>query len=357
MAPQSSHNSVLKFHYPWTSAPLIGSAPMRLISTDRLAVAVSRSGGLGFLGAGTDPSTFSSLLASTTSSLQSLPIIDVPKGILPIGVGFICWGFDLSTAISVIESAPLKPAAAWLFAPQNAEDLVSWTEGIRRASSNKTKIWIQVGTVQMALDVAKSCKPDVLVIQGADAGGHGLAQSSSIITLLPESSDVLNKEGFGHIPLIATGGIVDGRGVAAAMTLGASGVCMGTRFLATPEAVISNGYRNAVLRARDGGVNTGRTTVYDKLRGTVGWPSTYIGRGVLNQSFWDHESGMEEEENKRLYEEAVKMGDAAWGDQGRMTTYAGTGVGLIHNVVPAAEIVREVLKDSRHSLRLAASKL
>jgi nitronate monooxygenase len=116
----------------------------------------------------------------------------------------------------------------------------------------------------MALDVAKSCKPDVLVIQGADAGGHGLVLSSSIISLLPECSDALNKEGFGHIPLIATGGIVDGRGVAAAMTLGASGICMGTRFLATPEAVITNGYQSAALKARDGGVNTSRTTVYDK---------------------------------------------------------------------------------------------
>jgi nitronate monooxygenase len=357
MAPQSSHDRVLKSHYPWTAVPLIASAPLRLIATERLAVAVSRSGGLGFLGAGTDPSNFSSLLASATLSLESFPITDVPKGILPVGVGFICWGFDLPTATSVIESAPLKPAAAWLFAPKNPGDLVSWAEGIRRASNNKTKIWIQVGTVQMALDVAKSCKPDMLVIQGADAGGHGLAQSSSIISLLPECSDVLTKEGFGHIPLIATGGIVDGRGVAAAMTLGASGACMGTRFLATPEAVISDGYRNAVLKAQDGGVNTARTTVYDKIRGTVGWPSIYNGRGVLNQSFRDHESGMEEDENKRLYSEAVKMGDAGWGDRGRMTTYAGTGVGLIHKVVPAAEIVQEVLRDSRDCLRQAASKL
>jgi nitronate monooxygenase len=331
--------------------------PMRLIATDRLAVAVSRSGGLGFLGAGTDLSNFSTLLSSATSSLQSLPITDTPEGILPIGVGFICWGADLSTAVSVIESASLKPAAAWLFAPQNPEDFVSWTEGIRRASSNKTKIWIQVGTVKIAVDVAKSCKPDVLVIQGADAGGHGLAQPSSIITLLPEFSDGLIKGGFGHIPLIATGGIADGRGAAAALTLGASGVCIGTRFLATPEAVISKGYRNAVLQAQDGGVSTARTTVYDKIRGTTGWPIIYNGRGVLNLSFWDHESGMEEEENKRLYSGAVKMGDAGWGDRGRMTTYAGTGVGLIHKVLPAAEIVREVLKDSRLCLQQAMSKL
>jgi nitronate monooxygenase len=323
---------------------------MRLIATSPLAVTVSQAGGLGFLGAGTDLNSFSSLLSEAVTTLQSSPIPNTPPDILPIGVGFICWGADLSTAISVIQSAPLKPAAAWLFAPKDPKDLVTWAEGIRKASNGKTKIWIQVGTVTMAVDFAKSCKPDVLVIQGADAGGHGLAQSSSIIALLPECADALVREGFGDVPLVATGGIVDGRGVAAALTLGASGVCMGTRFLASPEAVISEGYRNAVVQAKDGGLTTARTTVYDRLRGTLGWPETYNGRGILNRSFWDHQNGMGEAENKRLYEEAVKVGDQGWGEKGRMTTYAGTGVGLINKVMPAGEIVKEVLRDLRECL-------
>lgn len=344
------HSYTLRAHYPWAASPLIASAPMRLISTNPLAIAVSRAGGLGFLGGGTDLSNFSLLLNEATATLQSFPIPNTPPGILPIGVGFICWGADLSTAISVIELAPLKPAAVWIFAPREPKDLIAWTEGVRKASNGKTKIWIQIGTVAMALDVAKSCRPDVLVIQGSDAGGHGLSQSSSIITLLPECADTLTTEGFEDIPLIATGGIVDGRGVAAALTLGASGVCMGTRFLASPEAVISDGYRNAVVEAKDGGVTTARTTVYDQLRGTVGWPETYNGRGVLNESFRDHERGMSEVENKKLYENAMKLGDQGWGEKGRMTTYAGTGVGLIHKVMPAGEIVKEVLWDFRKSL-------
>jgi nitronate monooxygenase len=330
---------------------------MRLISSAPLAIAVSRAGGLGFLGAGTDLSNFSLLLDEATATLQSFPIPNTPPGILHIGVGFICWGAGLSTAVSVIESAPLQLAAVWLFATQEPKDLIAWTEGVRKASNGKTKIWIQIGTVAMALDVAKSCRPDVLVIQGSDAGGHGLAQSSSIITLLPECADTLATEGFEDIPLIATGGIVDGRGVAAALTLGASGVCMGTRFLASPEAVISDGYRNAVVEAKDGGVTTARTTVYDQLRGTVGWPETYNGRGVLNESFRDHERGMSEVENRKLYENAMKLGDQGWGENGRMTTYAGTGVGLIHKVMPAGEIVKEVLWDFRKSLLKAEGEL
>ncbi|PMD34694.1 NPD-domain-containing protein [Hyaloscypha variabilis F] len=352
-----SHTLTLKTHYPWTSSPLVSSAPMRLIAASPLAAAVSRAGGLGFLGIGTDTSTFLSLLNEAIATFQASPIPNTPGDILPVGVGFICWGANLSMALSVMQSSPLKPAAAWLFAPRETKDLVAWTEEIRKASSGKTKIWVQVGTVTMALDVAKRCKPDVLVIQGSDAGGHGLAQSSSIITLLPECADALAREQFGDIPLIATGGIVDGRGLAAALMLGASGVCLGTRFLASPEAAISEGYRNAVIQTKDGGVNTARTTVYDQLRGTVGWPETYNGRGVLNQSFRDHESGMSEEENKKLYVDATKLGDQGWGSNGRMTTYAGTGVGLIQSVMPAADIVKEVLTESRGVLARAASKL
>ncbi|PVH78213.1 NPD-domain-containing protein [Cadophora sp. DSE1049] len=353
----STHTEILKSQYPWAQSPLIVCAPMRLIATCPLANAVTRAGGLGFLGAGTDVSTLSEMLNEASSSFQTSPLSKTPDGILPIGVGFICWGADLSVTLSVIEAAPLKPVAAWLFAPQNPKELLSWTEGIRKASNGRTRIWIQVGTVASGLEVAKSCKPDVLVIQGADAGGHGLVQSSSIITLLPECTDALAREGFGHIPLIATGGIMDGRGVAAALTLGASGVCMGTRFLASPEAVISNGYRNAVVQASDGGVTTARTTVYDKVRGTHGWPESYNARGVLNQSFWDSQEGMSEEENAKLYAEAVKMGDQGWGEKGRMTTYAGTGVGLVKKIMTAGEIVQEVLRDSSKRLAEVSSRL
>ncbi|CZT02516.1 hypothetical protein WAI453_002069 [Rhynchosporium graminicola] len=346
----------LKDHYPWTQAPLVSCAPMRLIATCPLASAVSRAGGLGFLGAGTDVSTLSDLLKEATTSFEESPLANTPDGVLPLGVGFICWGADLSRTLSAIEAAPLKPVAAWLFAPQDPKELVSWSEGIRKSSNGKTKIWIQVGTVASAIDVAKSCKPDVLVIQGADAGGHGLAQSSSIISLLPECADSLACEGFEGIPLIATGGIMDGRGVAAALMLGASGVCMGTRFLASPEAVISEGYRKAVVDASDGGVTTARTTVYDKARGTHGWPGIYNGRAVLNQSYWDSQKGMTEEENAKLYEEAAKKGDQGWGETGRMTTYAGTGVGLVKKVMPAGEIVKEVLRDSAQRLSKSGPK-
>lgn len=135
--------------------------------------------------------------------------------------------------------------------------------------------------------------------------------------------------------------------------LGANGICMGTRFLASREADLAKGYQDAVLHASDGGVSTKRSSVYDRIRGTPGWPGEYGGRGVLNDTFWDSEKGMDEEENKRLYREASAKGDKGWAKEGgRMCTYAGTGVGLVREVKGAGEIVEEVQEGMRTLLRL-----
>ncbi|KAH8670254.1 hypothetical protein BGZ60DRAFT_407019 [Tricladium varicosporioides] len=349
--PQSSHRATLLSDYPWVhpTSPLITSAPMRLIAQSELALAVSRAQGVGFLGLGTDVTSLSSLLEECSISLSSSSIPNTPSGILPIGVGFICWGASLPDTFSTIKSSVLKPCAAWLFAPSSLSSLVDWSDSIRKASDGKTKIWIQVGTVSFALEVAEACKPDVLIIQGSDAGGHGLVNSSSIISLLPECADALHASGFSHIPLISAGGISDGRGIAASVMLGASGVTLGTRFLASPEAVVKDGYRKAIIAANDGGVSTGRTKVYDQLRGTTGWPGNYNGRGVLNASFRDSVAGMELEENKKLYQQTegrIESEEEWVGEKARMTTYAGTGVGLVKSVKAAGEIVGEVRREA-----------
>lgn len=119
-------------------------------------------------------------------------------------------------------------------------------------------------------------------------------------------------------------------------------ICPHYRFLASEEATIARGYQDAIIRTKDGARNTGRTSLYDQLRGTTGWPSRYNGRGVLNQSYLDAENGMSVEENKKLYDEASRNGDEGWSSEGRLTTYAGTGVGLVKNVMKAGDIVQEV---------------
>lgn len=330
---------------------------MRLIALSKLACEISNAGGLGFIGAGSDVSTLESELEKAKASLT----VKSSNGTLPIGVGFLLWAGEklLQEALPLIER--YKPAAVWLFAPNHPDQLTRWTHETRRVSP-ATKLWIQIGTVADATSCLRTCRPDVLVVQGTDAGGHGLEKCAGLLTLLPEVDDAIStlcsSSPDVHKPtLIAAGGIIDGRALAASLALGAQGAVLGTRYLACPEANIAKGYREAVLSASDGGVNTARGKLYDTLRGTTDWPAHYGGRSVLNESWYDAAKGMSVEENKRLYDDALKMGDEGWGEKARLTTYAGTGVGLVKKVQPAAEVTREVREESIQLLQARASRL
>ncbi|PLN78298.1 putative oxidoreductase [Aspergillus taichungensis] len=343
-----SSKSTLQKSYPWVTTPLVASAPMLNIALPPLAVSVSAAAGLGFLAAGFDVSDLDQKLSQAANLVHQLPPSPLTKhyadtGILPIGVGFINWGADLAQSIAALEK--YRPCAVWLFAPEDQpRGLVPWVERVRAATRGATQIWVQVGAVGEAVTVAETLRPDVLVVQGSDAGGHGLARSASVVTLVPEVVDALEARGLGTgLPVLAAGGVVDGRGMAAALALGASGVVMGTRFLASEEANVARGYRAEVLRAEDGGVSTVRSTVYDGVRDIHGWPRRYDGRGVINRSYVDAvEGNMSAAENRRLYVTELEKGDAGWGPDGRLTTYAGTGVGLVREALPAGEIVRRV---------------
>ncbi|KAK3111674.1 hypothetical protein LTR53_012842 [Teratosphaeriaceae sp. CCFEE 6253] len=351
----------LRQHYPWIKSPLVACGPMRLIALSKLATEVSKAGGLGFIGVGSDASIMEAELEKAKQQAAESATLRDHTDVLPVGVGFLLWAGDklLDQALPLLEK--YKPAAVWLFAATEPDQLVRWTESTRRVTASKTKIWVQVGTVADAVDVTKSCQPDVLVVQGTDAGGHGLEKCAGLISLLPEVDDAVTtlcqEQHLSKPFLVAAGGITDGRGAAAALTLGASGITMGTRYLASPEANLAKGYQDAVLSASDGGVTTARGKLYDTLRGTTDWPLRYGGRGVLNASHRDAARGMGVEENKRLYDEAVAKGDAGWGPDARLTTYAGTGVGLVKEVKGAAEITEEVREDAKRSLKRAASRI
>lgn len=319
---------------------------------------------MGFVGAGSDVSTLRNELKSAHLSLSqqrlTQPALFPDPSIIPVGVGFLLWGAPLRETVSIL--AEHTPAAAWLFAPRQPSNLATWTREIRRATQGKTKIWIQIGTVQEAVFAVRECLPDVLVVQGQDAGGHGLEQGAGLLPLLPEVLDALAPvvgNGISMPQIVAAGGIIEGRGMAAALTLGAQGVVLGTRYLAAHQANLSKGYRDAVLRAQDGGVSTVRSKVYDTLRGTTGWPVQYGGRGVINASYKDAMAGLAMDENKKRYEQALKRGDAGWeeGGGGRLTTYAGTGVGLVKRLMDAGDITREIREEGVACLKRAAGKL
>lgn len=335
--------------FPWVTSPLIVGAPMRVMSGPHLALAVSRAGGLGFIGPGAKPEDTASdlqvvreLLKEASNETFPDPFASGEK--LPIGVGFQLWNGDLKSAADAVREH--RPAAAWLFAPRGGqEELDEWTVRLREVCPG-IHIWLQIGTLKESLAAAKSAhRPDTLVIQGAEAGGHGRATDGmGITTLFPEIADQVRDSGMA---LVAAGGIADGRGVAAALALGADGVAMGTRFLASTEARISKGYQNEVVRATDGAQCTTKTMLYNHLRGTMGWPEQFSPRGITNKSWHDHRAGIPFDELKKRHDEAAKSGDAGWGPEGRLATYAGAAVGLVHSVENAGELVKRLQGEAK----------
>lgn len=274
---------------------------------------------------------------------------------LPIGVGFQLFNTPPSDG-SMALLRKYQPAGVWLFAPNHVDEIRRWTELVRQATEGQSRIWVQVGSVVEARDVVSSSSPDVLVVQGSDAGGHGLRQSASVLSLVPEILDMLEDVGMAHVPVLAAGGIVEGRGTAAALALGASGVVMGTRFLATEEAGIASGWKAEVLRNKDGGTSTIRSTLCDRLKETKGWPECYDGRAIQNQGHADEAAGMPDTENVRRFKEEARRGDEAWGYHGRMVAYAGTALGLINDIKPAASIVEEVSGAAQRILKRASEE-
>ncbi|KAJ0426780.1 2-nitropropane dioxygenase [Aspergillus carlsbadensis] len=349
--------------FPWTKSPLIGNAPMSGIATSALAAAVTLSGGLGLIGFLDDPRRLDRELRQAKSLLQGMDIqqthdtqFDPESGTtsLPIGIGIIALAMNPSTLLPLL--AKYKPALVWLSFGET-HDFKAWTDNIRQTSPT-TKIWIQLGRVRAALDAAQSCEPDALVLQGSDAGGHGHARGSSIVTLVPEVADTLSRAGMGDIPLIAAGGIMDGRGVAGALALGASGVVMGTRFLGAVEADLPRGYREEILGAVDGGEATVRSRVFDEIWGGGNpWPRVYDGRCLRNMCFEDWEGGMDGREVRERLDQRIR--DARDGEVAVRETsslWAGAGVGMVREVEVAREIVVRVREEARERLQHVAGQ-
>jgi len=339
--------------YPWVKRPAIINASMANAANPCLAIAVQKAGGIGMLGATPAIDEMRSYLQECSESLlgHSPPTVDET---LPVGFGALLFRQKLPDVAALVND--YRPAAVWLFGAHNNQDYAPWAKELRSVFS-KTRIWIQVNSVSDAVELAKLGAPDVLVLQGADAGGHGSAKNAGIISLLPETSDKLQREGFGHIPLMAAGGIVDGRGAAAAFALGADGVVIGTRFLCTPEIKCHPQYQAAVLETSDGGQNTVRSQVFDELAGPSIWPPSYDGRAIVAASFRDHTDGMSIDEIRRLHKDAKAAEHGGFGAERRAAIWAGTGVGLVNEMKPAGQIVEDVRKDALTILEKAQSRL
>jgi nitronate monooxygenase len=289
-------------------------APMDFIAGARLTSAVSAAGGFGILGGGYGDRAW---LEQETAKLAGSPA--------PFGIGFITW--SLAKQPELLEIAlNARPNAIMLsfgdpkpFAP--------------RIKSSGALLICQVQTEDMARQ-ALDAGADILIAQGTEAGGHGASRTT--LDIVPAIVDLA----AGRVPVAAAGGIADGRGLAAMMMLGASGVLLGTRFYASQECDGAEEAKRRICAASNG--NSVRGIIFDLSRNNV-WPAPFTGRCLIN----DHARrwmGREVELLQNISAVAAEYAAAkAAGNFDIAAVIAGEAVGLIHDIPPAAEIVDRIV--------------
>ncbi|KAH9888893.1 2-nitropropane dioxygenase [Cubamyces lactineus] len=327
----------------------IVSAAMAYASLSKLAVEVSQAGGFGFFGiAGISTAQLREQLSSARTSIP-----DLGAKPLPIGCGFLGWIMDskedeYKQLIDVALEHGVR--AIWL---AFGTDLNRWIQYIRSAKASaypahKPLIFVQVTSVEEALQAANDWKVDVIIVQGNESGGHGRSTAPSTMVLLSEVLAAL--PGENSPPILAAGGIANGAQIAAYLTAGASGTVLGTRFLLTPESPFSAVQKAALQAAKS--TNTVRTLAFDQARGTNNWPAGIDGRGIRNKIVDEIETGVDEKTVQEKYRNAVQAGDPDY-----LVIWSGQGVSLMNEIKPAKEIVQELHVDIVRALQRAQQLL
>jgi nitronate monooxygenase len=297
-------------------------APMGDAAGGHLAAAVSRAGGLGLIGGGyADPSWLE-------------PQLDA-AGDARVGVGFITFALDErpDTLTMVLERTPVAVQLSFGDPGPYAD----------RIHASGALLICQVQTKAEAIQAVR-CGADVIVAQGQDSGGHGRSGRGTI-GLAPAIVDAV-----GPLPVVAAGGIADGRGLAAALMLGAAGITLGTRLLAATEAICDP--TAAELLVARGGDDTTRTEAFDVIRGPA-WPADCDGRALRNDitDRWDREplGPTERERLAELYRRAPAE------DYSIKALWAGDALDLIHAIEPAGDVIATVIDDALRLLESAAA--
>ena len=310
-------------------------APMDVVSGAGLAAAVSKAGGFGILGGGYGDAVW---LERESQKLSQV----LTGSALPFGVGFITWSLARKPELLDI-ALKAKPRAIML----SFGDPAPFAERIRRAGAF---LICQVQTEQMAHE-ALAAGADILVAQGTEAGGHGASRTT--LDIVPAIVDLA----AGRVPVVAAGGIADGRGLAASLVMGASGVLLGTRFYASVEADGPEAAKQRICAASSG--DTVRGIIFDISRNNV-WPAPFTGRCLVNDHVrrWASRE-VELMQNARAV--AAEYAQAKAADNFDIAAViAGEAVGLIHDIPPAAEIVErmtreagQILQEQRNSFTVA----
>ena len=302
-------------------------AGMGGVSYHQLAAAVSEAGGIGTLGAATmDPQTMDDEMAAMNAATDH-----------PWGVDLLtAMPGDMATQVERIIDAGARIFVGALGVPH---------EVIALCHDADVLVVNMCGRVHHAvLAVEAGC--DLVVAQGTEAGGH--TGRVATMPLVPQIVDAVGDK----VPVVAAGGIVDGRGIAAALALGADGVWLGTRFIATPEARVSIGYHDALLASDESQTTVSRSYSGKPMRVIANERTAYF------ENHLDELMPFPEQMLTSINQGVLHLPtgpDDADVDPSRECYPSGQGVGAIDELVPAGELVRRLMAEADVALaRLGA---
>lgn len=306
------------------------SAPMGFASGGKLAAAVTAAGALGLIGGG-------------YGNEQWLREQFAAAGNQHVGCGFITWSLQKQPHLLDI-ALDHAPGAMFL----SFGDPEPFAARVKRAG---VPLICQIQTLKDARR-AIEVGADILVAQGTEAGGHG--EKRATFTLVPEVADLISAQAP-DVLLCAAGGVADGRGLAAALVLGADGVVMGSRFWASEEALVHPSLQKAAVAA--GGDDTLRGRTIDIVRGLDVWPARYNLRTMRSETTdrWhgkDAELRADAEAEGKRYAEAAAAGNAEI-----VSPIVGEAVGLIHEVAPAGRILQDIVAEAEGILAKGAARV
>ena len=287
-----------------------------------LVSAVSNAGGLGTLGCHYLPPE---TIRNATAAIRD-------KTNKPFGLNFLIFDMREDGFAAALALRPSAIAFAWPKPDQDLKPLIA------RAHDAGAKVTFMAGGVPEARRAVEA-GADVIIAQGTEGGGHVGWQAS--LPLIPMVVDAVTP-----VPVLAAGGIADGRGLVAALALGAQGVLLGTRFLATNESPLHPNFKQAIVESD--GHDTLLSELPDIAAGIV-WPGA-MSRSRRN-GFIERWAGREWALRQNQAAALAEVRDARQrGDTGLAPLSMGQDAGLIHDIAPAAEIVARIAREAEQIL-------
>ncbi len=313
---------VLEIEHPVMLAGMGGVAYSRLVA------AVSEAGGFGCLGASTmSDDVLDAEMAAVRSRTDK-----------PFGVDLLTAAGDQTAKVERIIAAGATVYVAGLGVPREVIDL---------CHQSGVLVMSMCGKVRHAVNAVEAgC--DLVVAQGTEAGGHTGTVAAN--TLLPLIVDAVGD----RVPVVAAGGIFDGRGLAAALAMGADGIWVGTRFIATPEAHTVDGYKDRILAMAEDDTTVTRAYTGKTCR---------VARNGYTEAF--EASGAQPEPFPMQFVKSMNDGANHLGAEGSPPGLdpdkefwpIGQGAGGIHELIPAGELVERFVTEAERALTRAQSAL